>query len=246
MAGDKNIYVVYDPKIEDSSSLSKFLGIVLEKAQYPIKDVEFVTLTDYLKLLETQGPRNFTICLNKTYSDISLKYGAILEEATFKFFSRFYQNPEKKIAILGLLMDVRTIFDDENSKKNAWGKLVTLQKFYEEHKKGMIHAVIQEAQDEVEKTKVEPDQEYLDLTDVEDIFEEDSVPEVIKSSEDIRKEEVKSIATPVKKSLTIRDAIVEPEKTSYDDLLAFYKLASGILEDITSIKTLSEKIGKTL
>ena len=110
----------------------------------------------------------------------------------------------------------------------------------------MIHAVIQEAQDEVEKTKVEPDQEYLDLTDVEDIFEEDSVPEVIKSSEDIRKEEVKSIATPVKKSLTIRDAIVEPEKTSYADLLAFYKLASGILEDITSLKTLSEKIGKTL
>ena len=25
MVGDKNIYVVYDPKIEDSSSLSKFL-----------------------------------------------------------------------------------------------------------------------------------------------------------------------------------------------------------------------------
>lgn len=244
MAGDKNIYVVYDPKIEDSSSLSKFLGIVLEKAQYPIKDVEFVTLPDYLKLLETQGPRNFTICLNKTYSDISLKYGAILEEATFKFFSRFYQNPEKKIAILGLLMDVHTIFDDENSKKNAWGKIVTLQKFYEEHKKGMTQAVIQPERKEVE-TKVESDQEYLDLTNVEDIFEEDDgVPEVIKSSEDIRKEEV--LSTPVKKSLTIRDAITEPEKISYDDLLAFYKLASGILVDIASLKTLSEKIGKTL
>ena len=239
MAGDKNIYVVYDPKIEDSSSLSKFLGIVLEKAQYPIKDVEFVTLPDYLKLLETQGPRNFTICLNKTYSDISLKYGAILEEATFKFFSRFYQNPEKKIAILGLLMDVHTIFDDENSKKNAWGKIVTLQKFYEEHKKGMTQTVIQLERKEVE-TKVEPDQEYLDLTNVED----DGIPEVIKSSEDIRKEEV--LSTPVKKSLTIRDAITEPEKISYDDLLAFYKLASGILVDIASLKTLSEKIGKTL
>lgn len=244
MAGDKNIYVVYDPKIEDSSSLSKFLGIVLEKAQYPIKDVEFVTLPDYLKLLETQGPRNFTICLNKTYSDISLKYGAILEEATFKFFSRFYQNPEKKIAILGLLMDVHTIFDDENSKKNAWGKIVTLQKFYEEHKKGMTQTVIQPERKEVE-TKVESDQEYLDLTNVEDIFEEDDgIPEVIKSSEDIRKEEV--LSTPVKKSLTIRDAITEPEKISYDDLLAFYKLASGILVDIASLKTLSEKIGKTL
>ena len=56
MAGDKNIYVVYDPKIEDSSSLSKFLGIVLEKAQYPIKDVEFVTLPDYLKLLSPLPP----------------------------------------------------------------------------------------------------------------------------------------------------------------------------------------------
>ena len=184
------------------------------------------------------------ILIFQYYCDISLKYGAILEEATFKFFSRFYQNPEKKIAILGLLMDVHTIFDDENSKKNAWGKIVTLQKFYEEHKKGMTQAVIQPERKEVE-TKVESDQEYLDLTNVEDIFEEDDgVPEVIKSSEDIRKEEV--LSTPVKKSLTIRDAITEPEKISYDELLAFYKLASGILVDIASLKTLSEKIGKTL
>lgn len=245
MVGDKNIYVVYDPKIEDSSSLSKFLGIVLEKAHYPIKDVEFVTLSDYIKLLETHGPRNFTICLNKTYSDISLKYGAILEEATFKFFSRFYQNTEKRIAILGLLMDVHTIFDDENSKKNAWGKLVTLQKFYEEHKKGMTQVDIKTEVVKTDDQAVEPDQEYLDLTAVQDIIEED-VPEVIKSSDDIRKEEEAITPPPVKKSLTIRDAIVEPEKTSYEDLLAFYKLASSILVDVASLKTLSEKIGKTL
>jgi len=241
MVGDKNIYVVYDPKIEDSSSLSKFLGIVLEKAHYPIKDVEFVTLPDYLKLIETNGPRNFTICLNKTYSDISLKYGAILEEATFKFFSRFYQNTEKRIAVLGLLMDVHTIFDDENSKKSAWSKLVTLQKFYEEHKKGLTHTAIES----------EKEEEYLELTDVEELFpepEDDDVPEVIKSSEEIIKEEkiVEEIpATVPKKSLVIRDAI-EPEKVSYEDLLAFYKLTSSILVDIDSLKTLSNKIGKIL
>lgn len=241
MVGDKNIYVVYDPKIEDSSSLSKFLGIVLEKAHYPIKDVEFVTLPDYLKLIETNGPRNFTICLNKTYSDISLKYGAILEEATFKFFSRFYQNTEKRIAVLGLLMDVHTIFDDENSKKSAWSKLITLQKFYEEHKKGLTHTAIEP----------EKEEEYLELTDVEELFpepEDDDVPEVIKSSEEIIKEEkiVEEIpATVPKKSLVIRDAI-EPEKVSYEDLLAFYKLTSSILVYIDSLKTLSNKIGKIL
>ena len=237
MAGDKNIYVVYDPKIEDSSSLSKFLGIVLEKANYPIKDVEFITLQNYIKLLETKGPRNFTICLNKTYSDISLKYGALLEEATFKFFSRFYQNPEKQIAILGLLMDITTLFSDENSKKGAWSKLVTFQKFYEDHKKGM------------QNTNISQDDEYLALTEVQELFDED-VPEVIQdSTPPVEVPLKKEVEAPVasKKVLSIRDAISPAEQNpSYETLLEFYKLTHKVLKGLDDLKQLDQKLSSCL
>lgn len=247
MVGDKNIYVVYDPKIEDSSSLSKFLGIVLDKAHFPIKLVEFITLENYVKLLEKEGPRNFTICLNKTYSDVSLKYGAILEEATFKFFSRYYQNPDRSIAILGLLMDVDTIFSDDASKKNAWGKLVTFQKFYAQHQSTLETLVINIEEKSTIEATPSPEEEYLVLTDVAEVMDDD-IPEVIKSSEDIIKEEkivepIKKSAT--KKSLSIKDAIVpKSEEPSYETLLEFYKLASLILGDISKLKALAASISK--
>ena len=252
MVGDKNIYVVYDPRIEDSSSLSKFLGIVLDKAHYPIKLVEFITLENYVKLLEKEGPRNFTICLNKTYSDVSLKYGAILEEATFKFFSRYYQNPEQSIAILGLLMDVDVIFSDDASKKNAWGKLVTFQKFYAQHQSNLDTAPAVKVEVQAPSESVIED-EYLVLTDVVEVMD-DNVPEVIKSSEEIIKEkEVVEIPvvkeTPkkaaTKKSLSIKDAIIpKTDEPSYEALLEFYKLASLILGDVSKLKALAVSISK--
>lgn len=231
MAGDKNIYVVYDPKIEDSSSLSKFLGIVLDKAKYPIKLVEFITLEDYLKLVETNGPRNFTICLNKTYSDVSLKYGSILEEATFKFFSRYYQNPEKGIAILGLLTDVSEIFSNDASKKNAWGKLVTLQKFYTEHSSGFESKVITKTviEEPVKEVKEEVEDETSVISNTCEVLQ----------AEEVVVQEQTTEPTPEKKRLVIKDCVPQKQEgPSYEELLAFYTIVSRILKDVHDLKKL--------
>lgn len=235
MVGNKSIYVVYDPKIEDSSSLSKFLGIVLDKAQYPIDLVEFVTLDEYLVILDKRGICNFTICLNKTYSDVSIKYGALLEESTFKFFSRYYQNPDKQIAILGLLMNVSSIFEDDASKKSAWAKLVTFQRFYTDHK------------DSVSSAEVAPTAPVKEVVakkaEVAKVVEE--VPEVIKDSKEIVAEAIKPASTP-KKKLIIKDTVeskgVSP---SYEDLLNFYKISSKFLEDFEVLKKTALQLSST-
>lgn len=220
MAGnEKTIQIVYDPKIEDSSSLSKFLGIVLEKAKFPIKLINFITIDDYLKRLESGRIDHFTICLNKSYSSVSLKISEIVEEPTYKFFSRYYHNKDRSIILLGLIMDISEIFSNENTKKNAWGKLVTFQKDYSETKLDGIYLV----------------------PPAEDHEDDDDVPEVIKSSEDVRKEEAPKV---VKPKLEIKDSIVTQQDSpkGYSELLAYYKASKKFFDALQEMKDLSKKV----
>ena len=82
--------------------------------------------------------------MNKTYSEISLRIGSLLEEPPFKFFSRTYNNPEKHVFLLGLLMDISTIFTDDATKKNAWVKLVAFHKLYEENSSSLLDEPVEE------------------------------------------------------------------------------------------------------
>lgn len=211
MAGDNKIYIVYDPLIENSGSLNKFLGTVLGSAKYPIDLIETITLENYLKLIDTDGVKNYTICLNKTYSSVTIEYSRILGFPAFKFFSRFYQNRETSTQLLGLILDIDTIFSDEASKRNVWEKVKTFINFYTDTNKNFSIPK--------ESIKVESKPETINEKEIK------QVSEVVIQNE-------------VKPNEILIDEIVECTP-SYQELLDFYnafkhvkKLYSSITEKL--------------
>lgn len=221
MAG-KIIRVVYDPKIETSDSLSKFLGIVLDKAKYPIKDIKFVKQEDYIQEIDgglRQG--NYTICLNKTYSVVSLKLSAIYKEPTYKFFSRYYANTEGQVIVVGLQVDVADIFSDDSQKKAAWAKLLTFKRDFDT----CSDTPTDTTPEHNTESNSEPKPTPLPVIEKEVTKEAEEVvvdvPVVKKATS--RKAPTKK-STPVVAEVsteTVQTPDQEP-KPSYEDLLAFY------------------------
>lgn len=134
MAGKQVIYLVYDPSVEDVSTLSKFITVVLSKTTIPVDDVEMITQDAYIQYLDTidsEAIPHSTICFNRTYRDVSLKYGNVLSLPTHEFFSRFFRSSKFNIQLLGLMFSINELFDDNAKKKTTWDKL---QRFATDHK----------------------------------------------------------------------------------------------------------------
>lgn len=228
MGGDSTIYVIYNPSIEDSASLNKFLTVVLDKAKFPIGKVSFKTEEEYTDLLK-EGSKNYVICLNKTYTEVSIQTGQIISEQPFKFFSRYYQNDLKRIYILGLLNNLDELFDDKNEalKRTTWTKLKAFLTTYNETSGGMSSSVktlpIKDSLSaSTKEVKIETSQQKLSEAVVEEVIEQvvDTTPKEEKSSTSV--------------------------KISYEELLEFYNLTSSIITDFDILMTLHKKIGDSL
>lgn len=126
----KNIYLVYDAKIENNTTINKLLT-VLDKAGFDVLDtVVPIAAPDFAELLEKELP-NFAICLNKTFKDFSITYSDKLEVPIFEFFSKEYLNKEKKICIAGLLLNIDDIFETAY-KRYSWTVLTKFLENYNE------------------------------------------------------------------------------------------------------------------
>ncbi len=240
MASTKRIYVVYDPRIETSTTLSKFLGIVLEKAGFPIKQIEIIPAEDYLSILDlTQNVRDhYIICLNKTYSDISLKIGHKLGEPTFKFFSRFYNNPEKRVIVLGLLNNIDHIFSDELIKKSSWTKLVTFNNSYKDIKDDGTEDHVEESP---KKLRQDPMADELEPEPAPSIIED--VPTLIEEVQSPPPPTPSKLSIPVvAKEVTPKLEIKDNRDISYEDLRDFYEKTSKFFDMFEDIQKILRKI----
>lgn len=248
MAGNKNIYIVYDPTIEDNVSLSKFIGIILEKAKFPLGNIAPISTKDFILLLE-RSPEDIknVICLNKTYSSVSIKLGSYLKEPTHKFFTRTYKDPVKGILLIGLMADIETIFTDDATKKKVWLQLQTYQKDYTEFSSGLREVVLQE--DEVPPV-IKSSADVIAEEKKEEIVEEQIVevpkkipvkkttktatPKSTTKEKDIIKEEKEEIVE------TTKQVVSTSRKTSLtvEELEDFYLKVNPILQGFFSLKDL--------
>lgn len=126
---DKNIYILYDPLIEDKESLQKFNKILVLAG---FKEEQLVTLSQdkYLEYLSNeQNPfYNFVIAINQTYKTINQIYSQRLDIPIFEFFSKEFVSNSKDLVLFGLLFSVKAIYEPAY-KKFSWG---VVQKFYTE------------------------------------------------------------------------------------------------------------------
>lgn len=202
---DGNIYIVYDPSVEDLTSLNKFLGVVLDKAKFPLTSVQFKTQEEYLAILDTTLP-NFTICLNKTYTEVSLKISNIVEQPPFKFFSRTYIDSTKKLSVLGLLNSVDQIFNDIDIKKSSWVKLLKFIETYNDYNKSGTKVVT------TSKTE-------------QDVIKKESVKEVVQPVEE----------KPVITEVSVTKIEQKDVKPSYEELLEFYTKAKDLISLVNAL-----------
>lgn len=232
MVGDSNIYVVYNSEIETSTLLNKFLTVVLDKAKFPISKIQFRTEEEYLSLLKEEGSKNYVICLNKTYTEISIQTGQVIGEQPFKFFSRHYQNDNKRIYILGLLNNLEELFDEKNEalKRTTWAKLKTFLTSYTNTVSGFTSiepsakATSLPIKDSLNAETIKDDtNKVLDLVCEQEIIHEE--PEVVVES---------------------RKEVEDKSSVSYAELLEFYNLTSSLLRDFDILMTLNKKIGDNL
>lgn len=202
---DGNIYIVYDPSVEDLTSLNKFLGVVLDKAKFPLTSVQFKTQEEYLAILDTTLP-NFTICLNKTYTEVSLKISNIVEQPPFKFFSRTYIDSTKKLSVLGLLNSVDQIFNDIDIKKSSWVKLLKFIETYNDYNKSGTKVVT------TSKTE-------------QDAIKKESVKEVVQPVEE----------KPIVTEISVTKIEQKDVKPSYEELLEFYTKAKDLISLVNAL-----------
>lgn len=202
---DGNIYIVYDPSVEDLTSLNKFLGVVLDKAKFPLTSVQFKTQEEYLAILDTTLP-NFTICLNKTYTEVSLKISNIVEQPPFKFFSRTYIDSTKKLSVLGLLNSVDQIFNDIDIKKSSWVKLLKFIETYNDYNKSGTKVVT------TSKTE-------------QDVIKKESVKEVVQPVEE----------KPIVTEISVTKIEQKDVKPSYEELLEFYTKAKDLISLVNAL-----------
>lgn len=202
---DGNIYIVYDPSVEDLISLNKFLGVVLDKAKFPLTSVQFKTQEEYLAILDTTLP-NFTICLNKTYTEVSLKISNIVEQPPFKFFSRTYIDSTKKLSVLGLLNSVDQIFNDIDIKKSSWVKLLKFIETYNDYNKSGTKVVT------TSKTE-------------QDVIKKESVKEVVQPVEE----------KPIVTEISVTKIEQKDVKPSYEELLEFYTKAKDLISLVNAL-----------
>lgn len=228
MVGDSNIYIVYNPDIENSTLLNKFVTVVLDKAEFPISKVQFRTVDEYLSILKEEGSKNYVICLNKTYTEVSIQTGQLIGEQPFKFFSRHYQNNVKRIFILGLMNDLEELFNENNAalKKTTWAKLITFKETYTKTVSGFTS-------ESTPKTSPLP---------IKDSLNTDIVKDTVKVLDIVNEEE---------KDAEVEEAIPNhklktEESVSYEELLEFYNLTSSLLRDFDILMTLNKKIGDKL
>ncbi|AND75255.1 hypothetical protein FDH01_gp094 [Acinetobacter phage vB_AbaM_ME3] len=234
MVGDSNIYVVYNSEIETSTLLNKFLTVVLDKAKFPISKIQFRTEEEYLALLKEEGSKNYVICLNKTYTEISIQTGQIIGEQPFKFFSRYYQNDTKRIYILGLLNNLDELFDEKNEalKRTTWTKLKTFLTSYTTTVSGFTSS---------EPTSKVTSLPIKDSLNTEVIKDTTKVLDLIcEEQEEAPKEESKPVVKEIRKELDSNPSV------SYAELLEFYNLTSSLLRDFDILMTLNKKIGDNL
>lgn len=237
MVGDSNIYVVYNPEIENSTLLNKFLTSVLDKAKFPISKIQFRTEEEYLELLK-EGSKNYVICLNKTYTEISIQTGQAIGEQPFKFFSRYYQNNPKRIYILGLLNNLDELFDDKNEalKRTTWTKLKAFLATYIESSATIVDSTSAKSTKLPIKDSLVVEKSEITTTAQDVIKVLDMVLEAVEPQLEV-------------KSDIVSDPITEPpksQKVSYEDLLEFYNLTSTLLRDFDILMTLNKKIGDNL
>lgn len=238
MVGKKIIYIVYDPTVEDNVSMSKFIGIILEKAKFPLEHITPIPVKDFILLLERnpEAIKN-VICLNKTYSSVSIKLGSYLKEPTHKFFTRTYKDPVKGILLIGLMADIETIFTDDATKKKVWLQLQTYQKDYLEFSSGLR----EEVEDDVPPVIKSSADVIAEEKKKEDLVQVAEVPKktpVRKTSKTVAPKE-----TPVKESIKeevkVQEVVVETTrktKLTVEELEDFYLRVNPILQGFFSLQ----------
>lgn len=169
----KNIYLVYDAKIENNTTINKLLT-VLDKAGYDVLDtVVPIAAPDFEELLEKEIP-NFAICLNKTFKDFSITYSDKLDVPIFEFFSKEYLNKEKKICIAGLLLNIDDVFETAY-KRYSWTVLTKFLENYNDLSAVVAEVPVEEIiEEEIEEPEPDIFCEYLD----------NHVPEVVEKPND--------------------------------------------------------------
>lgn len=228
----KDLYILYDPSIENSDSLSE-LDKILVLAGFDLSNIKHITLEDYKEELIKNNYKFFhsVLAVNNTYKEINVIYSEKLDIPLFDFFSKEYVNYDKKIALYGLLFSISTIFL-KTHKKYSWG---VINKFKEDYDK-----LIQEIPD------TNPTCDYLETK--EPVVEESiktSTESAIELVEEIKQEvivaEQVSEETSEIASKELVEVVVEQSdnKLSYEYLLTFYNETK---EFIKLFKILEHKV----
>lgn len=125
------VYLVYKKTIEDQEKLIKFIQ-VMGKAGFPEESVVPIDMEDFHSKLEKENPPHFALCINNTYTLTSSIYCDSLKANIYDFFSKDYADFDKRIFLMGLMVNVENVFQVQY-KMYAWKTLLTFYEYYKNH-----------------------------------------------------------------------------------------------------------------
>lgn len=210
---NKNIYILYDNKIETTESLEKFKKILV-LAGFKDIDIQSISLDEYNEILIENNFYNFVIAINQTYKQINQIYSEKLDVPIFDFFSKEYINKEKNLVLYGLLFSVSSIYETAY-KKFSWS---VVQKFFSDYSK-----IINQQSDPSETCDYLSNDSYVSINEVE---KEIDIQDVINTSVIYEEPEYLSEtlqATP-------------REELSYEELLSFYINAKNLISQFNKVQ----------
>ena len=226
---DKNVYVLYDNKIETTESLEKFKKILV-LAGFEDAVIKPVSSEEYNNILVENNYNfyNFVIAINQTYKQINQIYSDKLNVPIFDFFSKEYTNREKSLVLYGLLFSISSIYEPAY-KKFSWS---VVQKFFTDYS------------DTINQTNTEEDCDYLSndtpvSNKVENIFEVQPTTEVIDEDTTEESEIVSSVEISIEQTPHVSEtfqAVHQEEELSYEELVSFYINTKSLISQFNKVQ----------
>lgn len=242
---DNNLYVVYLKDLPEE--LDKLNNTVLSKAGFT--KVVCIHKDSYIQLIKDGTIPNFTLCIDRTYNDISSLISDAKGIEVSAFFSRTYKNEDSSFCLYGLSLSIAEIFQD-HYKRYTWNNITDMFSFYqkfvlpEDLKVDVVESVPTVQEEVVQETTAEdtdnggidalskPSVEPKDVTTPESLFKDTSSPVV----------EVGILSDPIETLSTQIELPFDEEDNSLDFYKEFYKRTTHILSLIDDLKTFSKKV----